>query len=47
MRDEQYLQMGVNDIISKPFSIEGLRQTVQRWLGPSPTSLSSGLLDGD
>jgi len=36
MREEQdhYFSIGVNEIISKPFSLKQLRQTVERWLSP-------------
>jgi CheY-like chemotaxis protein len=36
MREEQdeYLSMGVNDIICKPFSVKNLRQVVLKWLTP-------------
>ncbi|NJL32833.1 MAG: response regulator [Chloroflexaceae bacterium] len=34
MREQQdeYLALGVDDILSKPFSIKHLREVVQRWL---------------
>ncbi|MEL6148078.1 MAG: ATP-binding protein [Chloroflexota bacterium] len=40
MRDEQdrYLAAGMNDVISKPFSVSGLRKVVQHWLEQPPTT---------
>ncbi|MEL7236498.1 MAG: response regulator, partial [Chloroflexota bacterium] len=40
MRDEQdrYMAAGMNDVISKPFSVSGLRKVVQHWLEQPPTT---------
>ncbi|NJL34682.1 MAG: hypothetical protein HC893_13555 [Chloroflexaceae bacterium] len=43
MREQQgqYLATGIDEIISKPFSIKHLREVVQRWLGHRRTPTAS------